>query len=844
MDGGPDPGRMTEAKAPRMPADALRRLRPAPALAAGAALLIAIIVALAVVHGLTQYRNSVEQARRNAENLTLTLADQTRHAVAAVDQLLAGVGEGLRLAEAAGAGFVDVQPLLLRLQTVAHVEALLLVDARGRVTHRSDRPDTEPLDLSGDPSFRVHAGALPGPRLYVGEPVLDPGTGRFLLPMSRRLAGPTEEFAGVVVALVEPQQFLQLFRALDVGREGVVALWSRTGTLVARSRDAPGAVGRPYAGGSLYRALAAGRLQGTEPTVSPVDGVARILSWRAVADQPLVVSVALAEADYLAEWHEDVAFTALSTFVTILVVFCLTVLHHRQLRRAERATVALRVSEQRFRDFADASSDWYWEQDETLRFTHISVANRPWSTFAPAASYGKTRRETTALGVSEEQWARHDADMAARRPLRDFRSQRIDADGRVHHLSVSGVPVFDAAGAFRGYRGTGRDITAEVEAVETLRAVVDAIPAMINAKDVDSRYVLMNALQAQLYGTTPEHAVGLTSGDLVGEEHGRRTAAIDRRVVESGEATGFYEEHYAGADGVVRDWLSAKLPVKDLRGRVRLVISVAMEITDRKAAEEQVMRAQAALLEAKEGAERANRAKSAFLANMSHELRTPLNAVIGFSEVMMREVFGPLGLPRYKDYARDIHRSGTHLLDLINDILDMAKIEVGKRELQLEAIDLKTEILETMRLIQWRVGEGSVGLVTELDDAPPTFRVDRRAVRQILLNLVGNAVKFTPAGGTVTVACRADPGGLALVVADTGCGIAPEHLAQLGTPFFQAHSVNIAGKEGTGLGLALTKSLVEMHGGRLVIESTLGAGTTVTALFPIETAPESTRSAA
>jgi two-component system cell cycle sensor histidine kinase PleC len=229
---------------------------------------------------------------------------------------------------------------------------------------------------------------------------------------------------------------------------------------------------------------------------------------------------------------------------------------------------------------------------------------------------------------------------------------------------------------------------------------------------------------------------------------------------------------------------------------------------------------------------------------MSHELRTPLNAVIGFSEVMMREVFGPIGLPRYKDYARDIHRSGTHLLDLINDILDMAKIEVGKRELQLEAIDLKTEILETMRLIQWRVGEGSVGLVTELDAAPPTFRVDRRAVRQILLNLVGNAVKFTPAGGTVTVACRPHAGGLALVVADTGCGIAPEHLAQLGTPFFQAHSVNIAGKEGTGLGLALTKSLVEMHGGRLVIESTLGAGTTVTALFPVETAPESSRSAA
>jgi PAS domain S-box-containing protein len=638
------------------------------------------------------------------------------------------------------------------------------------------------------------------------------------------------------VALVDPMHFLQLFRALDVGPGGAVSLWSRHGTLIARSRDSPIAIGRPYPFGALYRALAADQLQGTMATTSPIDGMARMLSWRAVPDQPLVVSVALAERDYLGKWREDAAFVALSSL--------LAVLHRRQLRRAERATEALRLSEQRFRDFADATSDWYWEQDEHLRFTYVSASNRPWATPAPQALYGRTRRDIPAIGIGEEQWAQHDADLAARRPLRDFRSQRVDPDGHVHHLSVSGVPVFDASGAFRGYRGSGREITAEVEATETLRAVIDAIPAMISAKDSEGRYVLMNAYQAQLYGTTPEQAAGRSSGDLVGSAHGAQTGARDRQVVESGLATGFYEERYADAHGVMHDWLSAKLPVKDPSGRVRLIISVGMEITDRKAAELEVLRAQDALLEAKEGAERANRAKSAFLANMSHELRTPLNAVIGFSEVMMREVFGPLGLPRYKDYARDIHRSGTHLLDLINDILDMAKIEVGKRELQLEPIDLKTEILETMRLIQWRVGEGSVGLVTELDEAPATFRLDRRALRQILLNLVGNAVKFTPAGGTVTVACRRRSDGLALVVADTGVGIAREHLAQLGTPFFQVHGANVAGKEGTGLGLALTKSLVEMHGGRLAIDSAPGAGTTVPAVFPDDTAPAQKRSAA
>src|SRR5262249_11942913 len=138
------------------------------------------------------------------------------------------------------------------------------------------------------------------------------------------------------------------FRALDVGPSGVVALWSRSGILIARSRDAPGAVGRPYPPGSLYQALTTGRLQGTERSVSPIDGVERILSWRGVADQPLVVSVALAEVDYLADWRDDVMFAAASTGVTILVLFCLTVLHHRQLRRAEHAAASLRLSEERF----------------------------------------------------------------------------------------------------------------------------------------------------------------------------------------------------------------------------------------------------------------------------------------------------------------------------------------------------------------------------------------------------------------------------------------------------------------------------------------------------------------
>ncbi len=272
------------------------------------------------------------------------------------------------------------------------------------------------------------------------------------------------------------------------------------------------------------------------------------------------------------------------------------------------------------------------------------------------------------------------------------------------------------------------------------------------------------------------------------------------------------------------------LPVSE---GVTEIIAVTRDITDHKVQE--IM-----LLKARDEAETASRAKTRFLANMSHELRTPLNAIIGFSEILTRELFGRLGEDRYREYARLIHESGEHLLSVVNEILDMSKIEAGKFNIVVEPFDVTSLVRSCSEIMRHTAEQKSIELVTDVEPSLPELVADKRACKQMLLNLLSNALKFTNEKGRVQVSARQVGDMMEIAVSDNGIGILPEDLPRLGNPFVQAQSSYNRNFEGAGLGLSVVKGLARLHGGRLEIESEFGRGTLVKILLPIEAviAPE------
>ncbi len=262
-------------------------------------------------------------------------------------------------------------------------------------------------------------------------------------------------------------------------------------------------------------------------------------------------------------------------------------------------------------------------------------------------------------------------------------------------------------------------------------------------------------------------------------------------------------------------------------GDVKALYGIMQDVTEARQRERDIRKA-------KESMERAYNAKSQFLANMSHELRTPLNAIIGFSEMMERQLLGPLGNDKYIDYMKGIRESGEHLLDLISDILDMSKIEAGKYELNLEEFKPAKVIRLAVHMMEGRALDDNVKLNIDIKDEETKIIGDRRAVMQMILNLVSNAIKFSKENGEILLRMDTKPSGISMLVEDNGIGIPPNKLANITMPFEQAECDYTREYEGTGLGLSITKELAEIHGGSIDIQSTLDIGTSVTIDLPLE----------
>jgi two-component system cell cycle sensor histidine kinase PleC len=407
--------------------------------------------------------------------------------------------------------------------------------------------------------------------------------------------------------------------------------------------------------------------------------------------------------------------------------------------------------------------------------------------------------------------------------------------------------------------GIAVDITEQKTLVEKtmeadlrLRDAIETIPEAFVLWDAHNRMVLCNSNFQELHDLPDEALRAGTSYDAI-VQAGRKPV-VRTKVTSEGQAPGARTFEAQLDDG---RWLH----ISERRTKDGGYVSVGTDITTIKRHEERLIESEQRLMrtvadlrvsqtalerqteeladlaqkysEEKTRAEEANQAKSSFLANMSHELRTPLNAIIGFSEIMASGMFGPLGADKYKGYCKDIHQSGQYLLDVINDILDMSKIEAGRIHLDLEQVRLGRFLNDAMRVVAPRAQDKKLALTADIARGI-RVKADQRLLKQIVLNLLSNAVKFTPEGGSITVRARAASGWVRIAIADSGIGIPKDALAKLGRPFEQVESQLTKSHQGSGLGLAIAGSLTELHNGTMRIRSTPGKGTIVQLRLPVD----------
>jgi PAS domain S-box-containing protein len=495
----------------------------------------------------------------------------------------------------------------------------------------------------------------------------------------------------------------------------------------------------------------------------------------------------------------------------------------------------LHVAQERLDDMTRLSSDWVWETNSRFALTFVSSRISDVLGFQPIELIGRSFLDFARFSAEGKDKDDPPFDPMVRTPFRERAATMTHQDGSQRLFRISALPVFAAAtGDFLGFRGTARDITEQAEVsrrasqLQTqLTQAIESISEGFALFDREDRLVLCNRRFRLSFPAIADRIVaGTRFEDFIraAVEAGDVDLAEDQRAAWLADRLRVRAEPRASFDVKLRDgrWIK----VSDHRTADGSMVGIRTDITDLKNREE-------ALYAAKEAAEIASRSKSDFLANISHELRTPLNAIIGFSEIMREELFGPLGSTQYHEYIGDVFDSAQHLLKVINDILDIAKAEAGKLDLAEDEVDIYTVVGAATRLIQERAQRGDVAIRVQLPPGLPTLAADERKLKQILLNLLTNAVKFTPAGGTIAIAGGlADAGDFVLTVTDSGIGIAAADISTALASFGQVDSKLARKYEGTGLGLPLTNAMVKLHGGELTIASVVGEGTTVTVRLP------------
>ena len=588
------------------------------------------------------------------------------------------------------------------------------------------------------------------------------------------------------------------------------------------------------------------------------NGDSAFVSARDLGNFPGSLVVIQKRSDLLAAWWTGVIRLAVLFVVTLLVLAMLAGAFHWQAAKASEADAVLSIATERLDKALDRSNCgmWDWNLAEGTIFwskSMFEILGMPPK--GSLLSFGEVSarlhpEDSNIEGMVEEL-------LRGQRTVfnREFRMRH--ADGNWIWLRARAALAPGDTADTPHLIGIVFDITAQKltdklshDAELRLKDAIENISEAFVLWDTENRLVMCNSKYQQFHSLPPASCIPGTPYAVV-------TQSAKEPIVRQYVPT-VGGEHPDGKSLEVQLGDGRWLQINERRTRDGGFVSVGTDITALKKQEERLLLSERTLMmtvrdlqkerlqadqqsqrladladkyaREKTRAESANRSKSEFLANMSHELRTPLNAIIGFSEVMQEQMFGPLGSEKYTEYSHDIHRSGQFLLDVINDILDMSKIEAGRMEMELTSLSLPSVITDVLRLIGPRAAEGKVDVVLDL---PKTCDIvaDKRALKQVFINLLSNAVKFTPEGGHVKITVSKSRDGAKVIIADTGIGIPGNDIEKLGRPFEQVENQFTKSKGGSGLGLAISKSLVDLHTGSLAISSAVGIGTTVTVNF-------------
>jgi two-component system cell cycle sensor histidine kinase PleC len=677
-----------------------------------------------------------------------------------------------------------------------------------------------------------------------------------------------------------------LDRRLQSELERIIPSWARVsgrrilvtngdGIIVAAVRHAPitsgdGTVASPlpleagYIGRSLIDVLGPSQPLTTFGAAAGVleiplaDGSPAFATVRDLSGNSGELAILQGRTEALTGWVSDTALTVTLSATTGFVVLILGFAFHWQATRAREADGIHETVRSRIDTALNRGRCGLWDWD-------LARGRIFWS-HSMFAILGQ-RPRSALLGFGEVNALVHPEDIdlyELARELAEAKATFVDHAFRMRHANGNWVwlrarceLVQQSGDSGPHLIGIAVDVTEQktlvertVEADLRLRDAVETIPEAFVVWDAQNRLVLCNS-NFQALHNLPDEAIepGASYESVV--EAGRKPV-VRSKVTSEGQTPGARTFEAQLDDG---RWLH----ISERRTKDGGYVSVGTDITNIKRHEEKLMESEKRLMatvadlrnsqqelerqaeevadlaakysEEKTRAEDANQAKSKFLANMSHELRTPLNAIIGFSEIMESGMFGPLGTDKYREYCCDIRQSGQYLLEVINDILDMSKIEAGRIRLDAKQVELEPFLNDAMRVVSARADDKRLSLIARIRGGI-SLTADPRLLKQIVLNLLSNAVKFTPEGGRIIIHARATKGGVSIAIADTGIGIPKEALARLGRPFEQVESQLTKSHQGSGLGLAIAKSLTELHQGTIRIRSTTGRGTIVLLRLP------------